>query len=251
MLRNLGITFAVYGHQDGTEKVWPFDILPRAIEPERMDDDRTRPQAADSRTQPVPRRHLQRAARAQGEGRPRGVDPLGQDLSRVVRRLEAAQGRLVPRHGHRPGSRSRRPVLRAGGQPALPLGRVVRAGKPRGDETHISRRSSRACRSRPSRTIPSGCWRRCRAAPGRRHRSDGRRAHAGNLQQRVFRAFVPGPEDGRRAGPGLRPDRGRRPGDDADHARTEAGRCHLPPHRRRLSRSRMFSQRFRVWACRG
>jgi uncharacterized circularly permuted ATP-grasp superfamily protein len=33
MLRNLGITFAVYGHQDGTEKVWPFDILPRAIEP--------------------------------------------------------------------------------------------------------------------------------------------------------------------------------------------------------------------------
>jgi uncharacterized circularly permuted ATP-grasp superfamily protein len=34
MLRNLGITFAVYGHQDGTEKVWPFDILPRVIEPE-------------------------------------------------------------------------------------------------------------------------------------------------------------------------------------------------------------------------
>lgn len=32
MLRNLGITFAVYGHQDGTEKVWPFDILPRVIE---------------------------------------------------------------------------------------------------------------------------------------------------------------------------------------------------------------------------
>jgi len=34
MLRNLGITFAVYGHEDGTEKVWPFDILPRVIEPE-------------------------------------------------------------------------------------------------------------------------------------------------------------------------------------------------------------------------
>ncbi|MEZ5951891.1 MAG: hypothetical protein R3C12_22305 [Planctomycetaceae bacterium] len=30
-LRDLGITFAVYGHQDGTEKVWPFDILPRVI----------------------------------------------------------------------------------------------------------------------------------------------------------------------------------------------------------------------------
>ena len=30
-MKDLGITFAVYGHQDGTEKVWPFDILPRMI----------------------------------------------------------------------------------------------------------------------------------------------------------------------------------------------------------------------------
>jgi uncharacterized circularly permuted ATP-grasp superfamily protein len=26
-----GITFAVYGHNDGTEKIWPFDIVPRPI----------------------------------------------------------------------------------------------------------------------------------------------------------------------------------------------------------------------------
>jgi uncharacterized circularly permuted ATP-grasp superfamily protein len=31
MLRTLGITFAVYGHHDGAEKVWPFDIVPRII----------------------------------------------------------------------------------------------------------------------------------------------------------------------------------------------------------------------------
>ncbi|MBX3441467.1 MAG: circularly permuted type 2 ATP-grasp protein [Planctomyces sp.] len=31
MLRTLGITFAVYGHSDGHEKVWPFDIVPRII----------------------------------------------------------------------------------------------------------------------------------------------------------------------------------------------------------------------------
>ena len=30
-MRNLGITFNVYGHQDGTEKVWPLDIIPRII----------------------------------------------------------------------------------------------------------------------------------------------------------------------------------------------------------------------------
>ena len=31
-LCNMGITFNVYGHEDGTEKVWPFDLLPRIIE---------------------------------------------------------------------------------------------------------------------------------------------------------------------------------------------------------------------------
>jgi uncharacterized circularly permuted ATP-grasp superfamily protein len=30
-LREKGITFAVYGHEDGTEKVWPFDIFPRVV----------------------------------------------------------------------------------------------------------------------------------------------------------------------------------------------------------------------------
>ena len=31
-LYNMGITFAVYGNAEGTEKVWPFDIIPRIIE---------------------------------------------------------------------------------------------------------------------------------------------------------------------------------------------------------------------------
>ena len=31
-LLNMGITFAVYGHQAGTEKIWPFDLIPRIIE---------------------------------------------------------------------------------------------------------------------------------------------------------------------------------------------------------------------------
>src|SRR5262245_7371317 len=31
-LLNMGITFTVYGHEAGTEKVWPFDIVPRIIE---------------------------------------------------------------------------------------------------------------------------------------------------------------------------------------------------------------------------
>lgn len=31
-LRNMGITFTVYGHAAGTEKIWPFDILPRVLD---------------------------------------------------------------------------------------------------------------------------------------------------------------------------------------------------------------------------
>jgi uncharacterized circularly permuted ATP-grasp superfamily protein len=31
-LLNMGITFNVYGHEAGTEKVWPFDLVPRIIE---------------------------------------------------------------------------------------------------------------------------------------------------------------------------------------------------------------------------
>jgi len=32
LLRDLGITFTVYGHEAGTEKIWPFDLLPRIVE---------------------------------------------------------------------------------------------------------------------------------------------------------------------------------------------------------------------------
>lgn len=31
-LQNMGITFNVYGHQAGTERVWPFDLLPRIVD---------------------------------------------------------------------------------------------------------------------------------------------------------------------------------------------------------------------------
>jgi len=31
-LQNVGITFNVYGHEQGTERVWPFDVVPRIID---------------------------------------------------------------------------------------------------------------------------------------------------------------------------------------------------------------------------
>ena len=34
---NLGITFTVYGHEAGTEKIWPFDVVPRVVEAAEWD----------------------------------------------------------------------------------------------------------------------------------------------------------------------------------------------------------------------
>jgi uncharacterized circularly permuted ATP-grasp superfamily protein len=36
-LLNMGITFNVYGHEAGTEKIWPFDIVPRMIDGDEWD----------------------------------------------------------------------------------------------------------------------------------------------------------------------------------------------------------------------
>ena len=37
LLRDLGITFTVYGHEAGTEKIWPFDLLPRIVDGNEWD----------------------------------------------------------------------------------------------------------------------------------------------------------------------------------------------------------------------
>ena len=37
MLLNLGITFTVYGDQAGTERIFPFDIIPRMVDPREWD----------------------------------------------------------------------------------------------------------------------------------------------------------------------------------------------------------------------
>ena len=34
LLLKMGITFNVYGREEGTEKIWPFDIIPRIVSAE-------------------------------------------------------------------------------------------------------------------------------------------------------------------------------------------------------------------------
>ena len=152
----LGITFNVYGDTQGTRADLPV-----------------RHRAADHRQ----RANGSGSSAGSSSGSPRstcssttsttsskivrdGVVPehvvaTASRLPQAVHRAEAAARHLVPHHGHRPGARRRRPDLRAGRQPALPVGRVVRAGKPRSDEADVSAALRADCRSSRSTTIRS------------------------------------------------------------------------------------------------
>ena len=62
LFRRIGITFAVYGAQEATERLIPFDILPRIIAARRMGAAREGPGAAREGAEPLPRRSLWPAA---------------------------------------------------------------------------------------------------------------------------------------------------------------------------------------------
>ena len=55
-----GITFTVYGDAQGTERIFPFDLLPRMLTGARVGDPRARADPAAHRHQHVPARHLSR-----------------------------------------------------------------------------------------------------------------------------------------------------------------------------------------------
>ena len=107
-LLNMGITFNVYGHEAGTEKVWPFDIVPRIIEAhewERIERGlKQRITALNLFIDDV--YHDQKIVRD-------GIVPeellhSGKCYLAPCAGLEAAARHLVPHHGHRPGARRRR-----------------------------------------------------------------------------------------------------------------------------------------------
>ena len=68
-----GITFTVYSDSQGTEKIFPFDLIPAHHPGGRMGTSGTRPDPAHPRAEPVSARRLPRAAHPQGESHPRGI----------------------------------------------------------------------------------------------------------------------------------------------------------------------------------
>ncbi len=124
-LLNMGITFNVYGHEAGTEKIWPFDIIPRILEWKEWDfierGLKQRIRALNLFIDDV--YHKQQIIRDGAV--PEWLVSSSKCLLRPCRDLHPPKGILVPYHRHRLGARSRWPDLRARRQSALPVGRVL------------------------------------------------------------------------------------------------------------------------------
>ena len=222
--RSQGITFTVYGAEEGIERTFPLDLLPARHPGQRVGRHRARAHPAGHRPEPVPRRPVRRRGRRAG-GRHRA--PLGGHQLRGLRppgpRGARPAGRSVCRGRHRPRARWRRRMAGAGGQPPQPERHQLRAREPGGHDA----RAAGGIRRQPR---PAG--RRLRAAPARRPapprptgrwgRPDRGRAHAWGPQQRLLRARLPGPADGGRAGRGPRPRRRRARRVDAHDPRPAA-----------------------------
>ena len=103
---NLGITFTVYGHEAGTEKIWPFDVVPRVVEATEWDVIERGLKQRITALNLVYRRCLQRPAdRAATASCPSILLQSGKCFLSPCTGLQAAARRLGPRNGHRSGAR--------------------------------------------------------------------------------------------------------------------------------------------------
>ncbi len=223
-LLNMGITFNVYGDSAGTERIFPFDLVPRivaAAEWRRIERGlKQRIHALNLFIDDV--YHEQKIVKD-------GVDsggghPLGDRLPAAVRRAEPAARHLVPHHRHRPGARRRRQDLRARRQPALPVGRVLRAREPRGDEAHLPAGVRGVADPPGATTTRAGCCDMLRV-PGAADVESPRVVvlTPGIYNSAYFEHSLPGAADGRRARRRARPRRRRRLRLHADDARASSG----------------------------
>ena len=136
-LMAMGITFNVYGDDAGTERIFPFDLIPRIVS------------AADWRT-------IERGLKQRIHALNLFIDDVyhdrkilkdgvipelcardGEIAAGAVCGVEAAARHLVPCHGNRSGPPLGRPGVRARRQPANAVRRVLRSAEPECDEAHL------------------------------------------------------------------------------------------------------------------
>ena len=205
----MGITFTVYHEQDGSiDRAWPLDIIPRTISRKEW--------------QKIEAGLMQRAAALNlfiddiyheqkfiKDGlMPASIIATSKNFRAGVQRHQAAARHLGAHLRLGPDARQGRHGLRARGQPARAVGRVVHAREPPGDEARVPR-AVRERRHPAGGRLPLAALRHAaRAVAAQGEPARGRGAHAGHLQLGVLRARLPRAADGLRAGRGPRP-RGR------------------------------------------
>jgi hypothetical protein len=239
IFRRVGITFAVYGAKDeggaGSERLIPFDLIPRIIPAPRMG----RMQRGLVQRVTALNRFIHDVYHGQDILRA-GIVPADLVLNNAQYRPEMA-GVQVPQdvYAHIAGidivraadAQGERRVLRAGRQPARAQRRELHAGKPQDDDAAVPR-AVQPARWRPWPITPTCCWKPCAPAPRPRRTTHGGGAHARHAQQRVLRARLPGPADGRGAGGRAGPGGQGQVRLHAHHARPAAGGRDLPPRGR-------------------
>ena len=135
--RQLGITFAVYGDNDASERIIPFDIVPARVPARRMVAAVRRAGPARRCDQRVPRRYLRRTPHP-GRGRAARRPDLRQSAVPARDRGHPAAARHLGAYlRDRSGPHRAQRLLRAGGQCAHAVGGQLHAGKPRGDAAAV------------------------------------------------------------------------------------------------------------------
>ena len=125
-----GITFTVYADGANIDRAWPMDIVPRvfaAAEWSTIDAGLRQRLAA---LELLHRRPVPRAALPARRHRPPGPDRSSPGWRPECRGVDPPQRRVGPHLRLRPRARRRRHRLRAGGQPAGALRRLLHAGEP-------------------------------------------------------------------------------------------------------------------------
>ena len=205
-----GITFTVYGDEEGTERIFPFDLVPRIMPARRVGTDRARARAAHQRAQPLPPRRLPRAAASCATASCRAELVFG--CAALPARDDAASDVPGEIYTHVGGtdlvrdSDGRYLVLEdncarpSGVSYMLENRKVMKRVFPQ----LFERYGVRADRGLPARAAGD-------PALGRAARPAATRPSCcstpGHLQLGLLRAHVPGPADGHRAGRGPRPGR--------------------------------------------
>ncbi len=240
--------------KQGTERLIPFDTIPRIIPQAEWSELERGLRAARHRAQPLPARHLPRPGDPQGRRDPgragahattrtrwrwwastlpnhvyshiAGIDIVRHDDGKYY----VLEDNLRMPSGVSYMLENRKMMMRL--FPELFGRQNGRAGRA------LSRPAARdAARGRAAARCATRRW--CVLTPG-------------HVQQRLLRARLPRAADGRRAGRGQRPVRQGRLRLHAHHARPAARRRDLPPHRRRLPRPARVPRRLgarRARAC--